>query len=132
MKLSRRYFLHLASGATTLPAMARMGWAQPYPSRPIRIIVGYAAGNAPDIIARLLGPRLSARLGQPVIIENKPGAGTNIATEAVVRSPPDGHTLLMVSPPNAINATLYDKLSFEFIRDIAPVASIGRDPNVMV
>jgi tripartite-type tricarboxylate transporter receptor subunit TctC len=106
--------------------------AQAYPSRPVRIIVGFAAGNGPDILARLLGPWLSERLGQPFIIENRPGAGTNIGTEAVVRSTPDGYTLLLVTPPNAINATLYDKLNFNFVRDISPVASISHEPNVMV
>jgi len=112
--------------------MSRAAWAQVYPTRPVRIVVGFAAGNSPDILARLLGQWLSERLGQPFIIENRPGAGTNIATEAVVKAPPDGYTLLMVTPPNAINATLYDKLNFNFIRDIAPVAGISREPNVFV
>jgi tripartite-type tricarboxylate transporter receptor subunit TctC len=140
MKLLRRRFLHLAAGAVALPAISRVtsevawtqAWAQAYPARPVRIIVGFAAGASPDILARLLGQWLAERLGQPFIIENRPGAGTNIATEAVVKSPPDGHTLLMVTPPNAINATLYQKLNFNFIRDIAPVASISREPNVFV
>jgi len=132
MKLFRRRFLSLAAGAIALPAMSRAAWAQVYPTRPVRIVVGFAAGNSPDILARLLGQWLSERLGQPFIIENRPGAGTNIATEAVVKAPPDGYTLLMVTPPNAINATLYDKLNFNFIRDIAPVAGISREPNVFV
>jgi tripartite-type tricarboxylate transporter receptor subunit TctC len=132
MKLSRRYFLHLAAGAATLPAVPRSAWAQPYPSRPVRIIVGFAAGNGPDIVARLLGPWLSERLDQPFFVENRAGAGTNTGTEAVVKSLPDGYTLLLVTPANAINATLYDNLNFNFIRDIAPVASITREPNVMV
>jgi tripartite-type tricarboxylate transporter receptor subunit TctC len=137
MKLLRRRFLRLAAGAIALPAMSRVAGAQVfpsqvYPARPVRIVVGFAAGNSPDILARLLGQWLSERLGQPFIIENRPGAGTNIATEAVVKAPPDGYTLLMVTPPNAINATLYEKLNFNFIRDIAPVAGISREPNVFV
>ena len=112
--------------------MSRVAWAQAYPSRPVRIIVGFAAGGATDIVARLIGQWLSERLGQQFVIENRPGAGSNIATEAVVRAPPDGYTLLLVSPANAINATLYDKLNFNFIRDIAPVAGIIRVPIVMV
>jgi tripartite-type tricarboxylate transporter receptor subunit TctC len=132
MKLSRRYLLHLAVGAAALPAAARGGWAQTYPSRPVRLIVGLAPGSSLDILARLMGQWLTERLGQPFVIENRPGAGTNIATEAVVKAAPDGYTLLMVSPGNAINATLYDKLNFNFIRDIAPVASIMRTPNVML
>jgi tripartite-type tricarboxylate transporter receptor subunit TctC len=132
MKLLRRRFLRLAAGTIALPPMSRVAWAQVYPARPVRIVVGFAAGNSPDILARLLGQWLSERLGQPFIIENRPGAGTNIATEAVVKAPPDGYTLLMVTPPNAINATLYEKLNFNFIRDIAPVAGISREPNVFV
>jgi tripartite-type tricarboxylate transporter receptor subunit TctC len=132
MKLPRRSFLHLAVGAAALPAVSRMAWAQAYPTRPVRIIVGFAAGNGPDILARLLGPWLSERLGEPFVIENRPGAGTNTGTETVVKSPPDGYTLLMVTPANTINATLYDNLNFNFIRDIAPIASISRDPNVML
>ncbi len=125
--LGRRRFLHLAAGAAALPAVSRIARAQTYPTRPVRIIVGFAAGGATDIVARLIGQWLSERLGQPFIIENRPGAGSNIATEAVVRAPPDGYTLLLVDASNAINATLYDKLNFNFIRDIAPVASI--DPH---
>jgi tripartite-type tricarboxylate transporter receptor subunit TctC len=133
MKLPhRRHFLHLAAGAAALPAASRLAWTQAYPSRPVRIVVGLTAGSASDIVARLVGQWLSERLGQPFIIENRPGAGTNIAAEAVVRSTPDGYTLLLVASPNAINASLYDKLSFNFIRDIAPVAAISREPNVVV
>jgi tripartite-type tricarboxylate transporter receptor subunit TctC len=131
MKLPRRNFLHLAAGAAALPAVSRIAWAQPYPSRPVRIVVGLAPGGANDIVARLLGQRLSERLGQPFVIENRPGGGGNIATEAVVRAPADGYTLLMVGSYNAINATLYDNLNFNFIRDIAPVASIATNPLVM-
>jgi tripartite-type tricarboxylate transporter receptor subunit TctC len=133
MKLPhRRHFLHLVAGAAALPALSRITWAQGYPSRPVRIIVGLTAGSASDIVARLVGQWLSERLGQPFVIENRPGAGTNIAAEAVVRSTPDGYTLLLVASPNAINASLYDKLSFNFVRDIAPVAAISREPNVVV
>jgi len=131
MKLPRRNFLHLAAGAAALPALSRIARAQTYPMRPVRIIVGQAAGSGSDIAARLLGQRLSERLGQPFVVENRPGAGGNIATEAVVRALPDGYTLLLVTAANAINATLYDKLSFVFLRDIAPVAGIFRVPQVM-
>ena len=127
MKLPRRKFLHLAAGAGALPAVSRMAWAQAYPARPVRIVVGLVPGSGPDIVGRLLGQWLSDRLGRPFVIENRPGAGTNIATEAVVRSPADGHTLLFVTGSNAINATLYDKLNFNFISDITPVASISRE-----
>jgi tripartite-type tricarboxylate transporter receptor subunit TctC len=123
--------LHLAAGAPALPAVSRFAWAQAYPLRPVRIIVGQAAGSGSDTAARLIGQWLSERLGQQFVIENRPGAAGNIATEAVVRAPPDGHTLLLVNTGNAINATLYDKLNFNFIRDIAPVAGIFRVPQVM-
>jgi tripartite-type tricarboxylate transporter receptor subunit TctC len=132
MKLPRRKFLHLAAGAAALPAGTRIARAQTYPSRPVRWIVPAAAGGSFDLTARLMGQWLSERLGQPFIIENRPGAGGNIGTEAVVRTAPDGYTLLLVGVPNAINATLYDKLNFHFIRDIAPVASIARAPEVML
>ena len=131
MKLPRRHFLHLAAGAAALPAMSRIASAQAYPARPVRIIVGFAGGGPADIVARLIGQWLSERLGQQFVIENRTGAATNIATEAVVRAPADGYTLLLVTASNAINATLYDKLSFNFIRDIAPVAGIIRYPLVM-
>jgi tripartite-type tricarboxylate transporter receptor subunit TctC len=132
MKLPRRNFLHLAAGAAALPAVSRIAWAQTYPSRPVRIIVGFAAGGGADIVARLIGQWLSERLGQPFVIENRPGAASNIGTEAVVRAAADGYTLLLAASPNAFNATLYDKLNFNFIRDIAPVAGIMVVPNVMV
>jgi len=132
MKLPRRTFLRLAMGTAALPALWRFASAQTYPSRPVHWIVGAPAGSSPDMFARLIAQWLSERLGQPFIIENRPGAGGNIGTEAVVRAAPDGYTLLLVSPPHAINATLYDKLNFNFIRDIAPVAGIIRTLNVMV
>jgi tripartite-type tricarboxylate transporter receptor subunit TctC len=131
MKLPRRQFLHLAAGAAALPAVTRIARAQAWPSRPVHIIVGFPPGGATDTTARLMGQWLSERLGQPFIIENRPGATGNIATEAVVRAPPDGYTLLIVLATNAINATLYDRLNFNFIRDIAPVASINRTPHVI-
>jgi len=131
MNLPRREFLHLAAGAAALPAVSRIAWAQAYPSRPVRLIVGFAPGGTTDITARLIGQWLSERLGQQFLIENRTGAATNIATEAVVRAPADGYTLLLVTASNAINATLYDKLGFNFIRDIAPVAGIIRYPLVM-
>jgi tripartite-type tricarboxylate transporter receptor subunit TctC len=131
MKLLRRRFLHLAGGAVALPAVSRMACAQAYPARPVRIIVGSATAGMLDILARLMGQWLSDRLSQPFVIENRPGAGTNVGTEAVVNANPDGHTLLLIAPGSAINATLYDKLSFNFIRDIAPVAGIIRAPNIM-
>ena len=132
MKLPRRQFLHLAAGAAALSALPRVARAQAYPSRPVRLIAATAAGGAPDILARLMGQWLSERLGQQFVIENRPGAGSNIGTEAVVRAPPDGYTLLLCGNPNAINATFYDKLTYNFIRDIAPVASIVRIPLVML
>jgi len=128
----RRQFLHLAAGAATLPAASRFAWAQAYPTRPVRIIVGFGSGSAFDILARLIGQSLSDRLGQPFIIENRGGAGGNLATEAVVRAPADGYTLLLCGSPDTINATLYEKLNFNFIHDIAPVASVARGPNVLV
>jgi len=131
MKLPRRQFLHLAAGAAALPAVSSIALAQDYPSRPVRIVVPFAAGGAFDIMARLIGQWLSERLGQPFVIENRPGAGTNIGTETVVKAPPDGYTLLLAGTPNAINATLYEKLNFNFIRDIASVAGISRAPLVM-
>ena len=132
LKLLRRNFLHLAAGAAALPTISRVVWAQTYPSRPVRIIVGVPPGGVVDIVARLIGQWLSERLGQQFVIENRPGAGTNIATEAVVRAPADGYTLLLVTAINAINTTFYEKLNFSFIRDIAPVAGIIVVPNVML
>jgi tripartite-type tricarboxylate transporter receptor subunit TctC len=132
MNVPRRQFLHLAAGAVALPAVSRIAKGQTYPSRPVRIIVGFAAGGGADIAARLMGRWLSERLGQQFVVENRVGAGTNIATEAVARAAPDGYTLLLVNPANAINATLYDKLNFDFLRDVAPVAGIVRSPAVMV
>src|SRR5215813_3846496 len=132
MKLPRRNFLHLAAGAAALPAVPRLAWAQAYPSRPVRVIVPFAPAGTTDILARLIGQWLSERLGQQFVIENRPGASTIIGTEAVVRAPADGYTLLLVGTPSAINATLFEKLSYNFLRDIAPVAGIMRVPNVMV
>jgi tripartite-type tricarboxylate transporter receptor subunit TctC len=132
VKLPRREFLHLAAAVAALPAVTRIAGAQTYPTRPVHIIVGYAPGGATDIMARLVGQWLSERLGQQFVIENRPGAGSNIAAEAVVRAPADGYTLLLVGVSNAINATLYDRLNFNFIRDITPVAGIIRDTYVMV
>ena len=132
MKLLRRQFLHSAAAAAALPAVSRIARAQTYPTRPVRLIVGWPPGGPADLFARLIGQPLSERLGQPIIIENRPGAASNMATEAVVRAPPDGYTLLMISSVNAYNATLYDKLNFDFVRDIAPVASIYRGPGVLV
>jgi tripartite-type tricarboxylate transporter receptor subunit TctC len=131
MKLPRRNFLHLAAGAAALPLASRFAWAQAYPTRPVRVIVPFAPAGDTDLVARLIGQWLSERLGQPFIIDNRPGAGTNIGTEAVVRSAADGYTLLLASPPAAINATLYDKLNFVFLRDITPVAGVIRAPFVM-
>src|SRR5262245_2816106 len=131
MKVARRTFLHLTAAAAALPAVSRIARAQSYPSRPVRLVAGFAAGSTSDILARLMGQWLSERLGGQFIIENRPGAGGNIATEAVVKAPADGYTLLMVPPASAINATLYDKLSFNFIRDIAPVTGVVRVPNIV-
>jgi tripartite-type tricarboxylate transporter receptor subunit TctC len=132
MKLPRRKFLHLTAGAAALPTASRIAWSLDYPSRPVRIIVPFPAGQASDTIARLMGQSLSERLGQVFVIENRTGAGGNIGTESVVRATPDGYTLLLVGVSNAMNATLYKKLNFNFIREIAPVASIGGGPYVMV
>jgi tripartite-type tricarboxylate transporter receptor subunit TctC len=132
MKLRRRQFLNLAAGVVALPALSRMAPAQTYPTQPIRLIVGVTAGGSADILARLMGQSLSERLGQPFVIENRPGAGGNIATEAAARAPADGYTLLVIGVWNAIDATLYNRLNFNFISDIAPVASITLTPAVMV
>ena len=132
MKLPRRTFLHLAAGAAALPATSGFAWAQAYPTRPVRLIVPFGPAGASDITARVIGQWLSERLGQQFVIENRPGAGGNIGTEAVVRAAPDGYTLLYVTTANAVSATLYDKLNFNFIRDIAPVAPIVRFPYIMV
>src|SRR6202166_223232 len=132
MEVPRRAFLHLAAGAVVLPALPRVASAIDYPTRPARIIVGYAAAGPTDITGRLVGQWLSQRLGQQFIVDNRPGAGSNLGTELVVQAPPDGYTLLLVTTSNAINATLYDKLNFNFIRDVAPVGSIMRTANVML
>src|SRR5258705_12071649 len=131
MKLPRRQFRHLVGGAAVLPAVSRLARAQSYPTRPVRIIVGFAAGGAADITARIIGQWLSERLGQQFVIESRPGAASNIATEAVVHAPADGYTLLMLSSSHAFNATLYDKLNYNFFRDIVPVASLTQVPSVM-
>jgi tripartite-type tricarboxylate transporter receptor subunit TctC len=131
MRLSRREVLRLAAGVATFPAVVRMAKAENYPYKPVRFIIGYTPGGSADIAARLMGQWLSERLGQSFIVESRPGAGSNIGTEAVIRSPPDGYTILLVAPANAINATLYRKLNYNFIRDIEPVAGIIRFPNVM-
>jgi tripartite-type tricarboxylate transporter receptor subunit TctC len=131
MKLPRRQFLHLAAGAAALPALSRFAWAQAYPARPVRIVVPFAAGGSTDITARLIGQWLSERLGQQFVIENRPGAGSNIGTELVVNASPDGYTLLMVGASSAINATLYDKLNFNFLRDITPVSGIMSIPFIL-
>jgi tripartite-type tricarboxylate transporter receptor subunit TctC len=132
MRLPRRKFLHLTVGAATLPFVSRIARAQAYPSRQVRIIDGFPPGAGTDIIARLIGQWLSEHLGQPFVIENRSGGAGNIAAEAVARAPPDGYTLLMVAPAMTANATLYEKLNFNFIRDIAPIASIVREPYLMV
>ena len=132
MKLARRRFLYLAAGLTALPAASRVARAQAYPTRPVRLFEGFGGGSTADIGARLIGQWLSERLGQPFVVENRTGAGSNIATEAVIRAPPDGYTLLTCVTANAINATLYEKLNFNFIRDIAPVAGLFRLPLVML
>jgi tripartite-type tricarboxylate transporter receptor subunit TctC len=133
MKLPhRRQFLRLAAGAGALPAATRIAAAQAYPTRPVHLVVGYPPGGVTDITARLIAPSLSERLGQQFVVENRPGASSNIATEAVARALPDGYTLLLISSSNAANVTLYDNLNFDFLRDIVPVASIGRDAFVMV
>ena len=131
MGLPRRRFLHLAAGAVALPAFSRSARAQAYPAKPVRLVVQVQAGSAPDIVARVIGEWLSGRLGQPIVVDNRPGASGNIATEAVIRSPPDGYTLLLAMSANAINATLYDNLRFNFMRDTTPVALIGPIPLVM-
>ena len=131
MKLPRRQFLHLAAGAAALPALSRFAWAQAYPARPVRIVVPFAAGGSTDITARLIGQWLSERLGQQFVIENRPGAGSNIGTELVVNAPPDGYTLLLVGASSAINATLYEKLNFNFLRDITAVAGVISVPFIM-
>ena len=131
MKLPRRTFLHLAAGAAALPEVLRIAWAQAYPTRPVRVVVGQAAGSGSDAVARLIGQFLSERFGQQFVIENRPGAGGNIATEAVVRSPPDGYTLVLVNTSSAIDATLYDKLNFDFMRDITPITGIANFEFVM-
>ena len=129
MKLPRRQFLHLAAGAAALPGVSRLAWAQTYPAHPVRIIVGFPAGNASDIIVRLMAQSLSERLGQQFVVENRPGAGGTIGTEVVVKAPPDGYTLLMeVVTTNVVNAMFYANLNYNFIRDIAPVASVVRGP----
>jgi len=129
MKLPRRNFLHLAAGAAALPTASRFAWAQAYPSRPVRVIVGFPAGGGGDTVARLIGQWLSKRLGQPFIIENRAGAGSNLGTEAVVRAPPDGYTLLQATATNAWNATLYDNLNFNFLQDIAPSPASSASPS---
>src|SRR3954471_20610482 len=129
--LTRRQALHFAAASTALATTAGISWAQAYPTRPVRILVGFVAGGNFDIVARLVGQSLSEQLGQPVIVENRPGASSNIATEAVIRAPADGYTVLLGGAVNAVNATLYEKLSFNFIRDTAPVAGVVRFPNVM-
>src|SRR5215510_2132434 len=132
MKLPRRNFLHLAAGAAALSGLSCTARAQAYPSRPVRIIVGQAAGSGSDTVARLIGQFLSDRLGQPFVIDNRPGAGGNIAAEAAVRAPADGYTLLLAATTGVISASLYDKLGFDFVRDVAPVAAIARGPQILL
>jgi tripartite-type tricarboxylate transporter receptor subunit TctC len=132
MTLPRRTFLHLAAGAAALPAVSPFAWAQTFPSRPVRIVVGLAPGSSPDILSHLLGQSLSERLGQQFIVDNLTGVGANLAAEAVVNAAPDGHTLLMAGPSSAISATLYQKLGFNFLRDVAPVAAVAHSPNIML
>ena len=132
IKYQRRQFLGLVAGAAALPAMSGIANAQAYPSRPVRLVIGYTPGGSADLTARLMGQWLSEKLGQSFVIENRPGGGTNIATEQVLRAAPDGYTLLLVAPANAINATLYDKLPFDFIKEMEPIARIIRFPNVVV
>ena len=132
MTYPRRRFLHLLAGAAALPVVSRRAWAQAYPARPVRVMVGFAAGGASDIQARLIAQWLSERLNQQFVVENRPGAGGTLATEAAVRAPPDGYTLIWITATSAINATLYDKLNLDFLRDVAAVAGINREPNVMV
>jgi len=132
MKLQRRQFLQLAAGAAALPVTSGVAHAQSYPARPVRLVIGYTPGGSADLTARLMGQWLSEKLGQSFVIENRPGGGTNIATESVVRAAPDGYTLLLVAPANAINATLYEKLNFDFLREMEPIAGIIRFPNVVV
>jgi len=131
MKFPRRQFLHLAAGVGALVVALRVVRADTYPSRPVRFIVAFPAGNASDVLARLMGQGLSDRLAQKLVVENRPGAGSNVGTEVVARAPPDGYTLLLITPSNAINKTLYEKLNFDFINDIAPIASICQNPYVM-
>ena len=132
MKLRRRQFLHLAAGAAALSTAPRIAWAQSYPAKPVRWIVGFAPAGGNDIVARLMGQWLTERLGQSFVIENRPGAATNLAAEAAINAAPDGYTLFLANVANAINATFYTKLNFDFIRDITPVAAIMRMPNVML
>jgi tripartite-type tricarboxylate transporter receptor subunit TctC len=132
MKIARRTFLRLAASAAALPAASRFALAQAYPSRPVRLVVSFAAGGPTDILARLIGEWLASRLGQPFVVENRPGAGGNIGAESVVRAAPDGHTLLMIDATPTLSATMYEKLSFNFVRDIAPVASVARQPQMML
>ncbi len=131
MKLRRRQFLYLTAAAAALPGVARLAWAQTYPTRPVRIVVGFPAASATDIVARLIAQSLSERIGQQVIVDNKPGAGSNIAAEVVAKADPDGYTLLAMTVTNAVNATLYDNLNFDIVRDIVPIVGTFRSPNVM-